>query len=99
MHSMLEVEIFDVWSIDFMGPFPPSKGNLHILMAMDYVSTWVEAITMPKNEAKTVVKFLQKNILTRFEALREIVSDEGTHFCNNVFATLMAKYGVHHKKL
>ena len=98
LHSLLEVEIFDVWDIDFMGPFPPSKGNLYILIAVDYVFKWVEAIETPKNDAKTVVKFFQKNILTCFGALRVVVSDECTHFCNKVFAMLMAKYGVHNNK-
>jgi len=43
-NSILEVEIFDVWGIDFMGPFPSSYGNKYILVAVDYVSKWVEAI-------------------------------------------------------
>ena len=60
------VQIFDVWGIDFMGPFPPSFGNLYILLAVDYVSKWVEAVACPRNEANTVVSFLQKNILSRF---------------------------------
>ena len=51
-------------------------------MAVEYVSKWVEAIEMPKNDAKIVVKFLQKNMLTCFRAPRAIVSDEGTHFYN-----------------
>lgn len=38
LNSILEVELFDVWGIDFMGPFPPSYGNLYILVAVDYVS-------------------------------------------------------------
>ena len=50
--------MFDVWGIDFMGPFPPSKGNLYILVAMDYVSKWAEAIATPKNDVNTVVNFL-----------------------------------------
>ena len=58
LHGMLEVEILDVWGIDFMGPLPPSKGNLYILVAVDYVSKWVEAIAIPKNDEKTMVKFL-----------------------------------------
>ena len=58
LHNMLEVEIFDVWGTDFMGPFPHSKGNLYILVAEDYVFKWVEAITMPKNDAKKMVNFL-----------------------------------------
>ena len=58
LHSMLEFKIFDVWGIDFMGPFPPSKGNLYILVELDYVSKWVEAKATPKNDAKAVVNFL-----------------------------------------
>ncbi len=42
--GILEVEIFDVWGVDYMGPFPPSNGNRYILIAVDYVSKWVEAI-------------------------------------------------------
>ena len=58
----------------------------------------MEAIETPRNDAKTTVKFVNKNILTHFGALRAIVSDEGTHFCNKVFANLMAKYGVKRRK-
>ena len=96
--SILEVEIFDVWGIDFMGPFPPSFGNLYILLAVDYVSKWVEAVATTTNDAKVVVKFLSKNIFTRFGTPRAIISDEGTHFCNKVFDATMAKYGIKHKK-
>ncbi|KAH9769701.1 hypothetical protein KPL71_012115 [Citrus sinensis] len=95
--NILEVEVFDVWGIDFMGPFPPSFGNLYILVAVDYVSKWVEAATLPTNDAKTVVAFLQKNIFSRFDTPRAIITDKGTHFCNKVFAAAMLKYGVRHK--
>ena len=63
------VEVFDVWCIDFMGPFPSSFGNEYILLAMDYVSKWVEAIPSRTNDAKVVVKFLRKNIFARFACL------------------------------
>ena len=43
LNPILEVEIFDVWGIDFMGPFPNSFGNQFILVAVDYVSKWVKA--------------------------------------------------------
>ena len=58
----------------------------------------MEAIVTPRNDAKTMVKFVHKNILTCFGVPRAIVSDEGTHFCNEVFANLMTKYEVKHRK-
>ena len=79
-----------------MGPFPPSFGNLHILLAIDYVSKWVEAISCPRNDANTVVGFIQRNILSRYEAPRTIISDEGSHFANKLFAKLLSRYGVRH---
>ena len=76
--NILEMKIFYVWGIDFMGPFPPSFGNLYILVAVDYVFKWVEAATLPINDARAVVNFLQKNIFSRFGTPRAIISDEGT---------------------
>ena len=90
------VQIFDVWGIDFMGPFPPSFGNLYILLAVEYVSNWVEAVACPRNDANTVVNFLQKNILSRFGTPRTIIKDGGSHFANKIFAKLMTRYGIKH---
>ena len=96
LQGIILVQIFDVWELDFMGPFPPSFGNLYILLVVDFVSKWVEAIACPKNDANTVVGFIQKNILGRFGAPRTILSDEGSHFANKLFAKLMSRYGVKH---
>ncbi|KAJ9553266.1 hypothetical protein OSB04_017311 [Centaurea solstitialis] len=52
MKVFMEVELFDVWGIDFMGPFPNSGRNEYILVAVDYVSKWVEAIATPTNDSK-----------------------------------------------
>nr|GEU30155.1 reverse transcriptase domain-containing protein [Tanacetum cinerariifolium] len=89
-------EIFDVWGIDFMGPFPSSKGNKYILVAVDYLSKWVEAKALPTNDARVVVKFL-KSLFSRFGTPRPIISDHGTHFCNDQFTRVMIKYGVTHR--
>ena len=96
LRSILVVQIFDVWGIDFMGLFPPSFGNLYILLAVDYFSKWVEEIACPRNDANTVVSFLQKNILSRFGTPRTIISDGGSHFANKQFAKLMSRYGIKH---
>nr|GFC43623.1 reverse transcriptase domain-containing protein [Tanacetum cinerariifolium] len=89
-------EIFDVWGIDFMGPFPSSRWNRYILVAVDYLSKWVVAKALPTNDARVVVKFL-KSLFSRFGTPRAIISDRGTHFCNDKFAKLMSKYGVTHR--
>ena len=69
-----------------MGPFPVSFGNLYILLVVDYVSKWVEAIACPRNDANTMVRFIQRSILSKFGAPGTIISDEGSHFANKVFA-------------
>jgi len=80
LNNILEVEIFDVWGIDFMEPLPLSRGNKYILLAVDNVSKWVEVVALPTNDAKVVVAFVKKNIFSRFRTLRALISDEGTHF-------------------
>nr|GEV60017.1 reverse transcriptase domain-containing protein [Tanacetum cinerariifolium] len=95
-NSIQTCEIFDVWGIDFMGPFPSSRGNKYILMAIDYLSKWVEAKALPTNNARVVCKFL-KSLFARFGSPRAIISDRGTYFCNDQFAKVMLKYGVTHR--
>ena len=79
-----------------MGPFLSSFGNLYILLAVDYVSKWVEATACPKNDANTVVGFLQRYIMSRFGAPKTIISDGGSHFANKVFEKLMSRYRIKH---
>ncbi|XP_028785463.1 uncharacterized protein LOC114741373 [Neltuma alba] len=96
LNNILEVKLFDVWGIDFMGPFPKSLNQEYILVVVDYVSKWVEATTCVSSDAKTMIKFLKKNIFTRFGAPQIIISNGGSHFCNHQFQALMKKYGVKH---
>ena len=93
----LSVDLFDVWGIDFMGPFPASFGYAYILVGVDYVSKWVEAIPCKENDHKVVLRFLKENIFSRFGVPKAIISDGGSHFCNKPFENLLAKYGVKHK--
>nr|GFB46067.1 reverse transcriptase domain-containing protein [Tanacetum cinerariifolium] len=62
--------------IDFMGPFPSSRGNKYTPVAVDYLSKWVEAKALPTNDARVVCKFL-KSLFARFGAPRAIISDRG----------------------
>nr|GEY23975.1 reverse transcriptase domain-containing protein [Tanacetum cinerariifolium] len=64
-NSIQVCEFFDVWGIDFMGPFSSSRGNKYILVAVDYRSKLVEAKALPTNDSRVVCKFL-KNLFARF---------------------------------
>nr|GEZ21296.1 reverse transcriptase domain-containing protein [Tanacetum cinerariifolium] len=95
-NSIQVCEIFDVWGIDFMGPFLSSKGNKYILVVVDYLLKWVEAKALPTNDARMVVKFF-KSLFSRFETPEAIISDKGTNFCNDQFSKFMLKYEVTHR--
>ena len=79
-----------------MGPFVSSYRMKYILVAVDYVSKWVEAIALANNEGKSVTAFLKKNIFSRFGTPRAIISDGGSLFCNRLFKGLLEKYAVRH---
>ena len=80
-----------------MGPFPKSYGNEYILLVVDYVSKWVEAIVLPTNDTRVVIKFLKKHIFTRFGTPRALISDKGKFFCNEQLEKVLGKYVVIHK--
>ncbi|RDY12400.1 putative mitochondrial protein, partial [Mucuna pruriens] len=88
---ILFCKVFDVWGIDFIGPFPVSNRYSYILLAVDYMSRWVKAIVTKTNDAKVVVDFLKSNIFCRFGVPKALLSDQGSHFCNR------AMYGVAHR--
>nr|KYP51742.1 Retrovirus-related Pol polyprotein from transposon 412 family [Cajanus cajan] len=97
LQNIQEVEVFDCWGIDFIGPLPTSFSNEYILLIVEYVSRWVEAIPTQKADAKTVIKFLKKNIFYRFGTPRVLISDGGSHFCNVQLKKALEHYGVRHK--
>ena len=97
LNPILAVEIFYVWGIDFMGPFPLSFGHQYILVAVDSVSKSVEAIPYRTNDHKVVIRFFKSNIVSHFGFPRAIISDGGAHFCNKVFKALLTKYSITHK--
>ena len=72
----LQVELFDVWGIDYMGPFPKSQNCEYILVTMDYVSKWVEAIPYRAADAKHACKMFHEIIFPWFGTPRMVISDE-----------------------
>ena len=97
LNSILVVKLFDVSGIDFMGPFPSSFGYVYILVGVDYMSKWVEAVPCKAADHKVVLKFLKENIFSRFGVPKAIISDGGSHFSNRPIENLLTKYGVKHK--
>ena len=96
LQTILEVELFNIWGMDFIRPFPSSLSNKYILLAVDYVSKWVEAIPTRTNDARVVVKYLCNHIFTWFGTLRALIIDGATHFYNKVVDNVLGKYGVRH---
>lgn len=92
--SIQPVKIFCVWGRDFIGPFPKSGHYKYILLAVFYVSKWVEAKATTTNDLRTISEFLKSNIFNHFGVPKVIIDDQGTHFCNSVKKKIMEKYGV-----
>ena len=91
----LQIELFDVWGIDNMGPFPKSKRYEYILVAVDCVSKWVQAIPCRVADAKNS-KMFKEIIFPRFGVPRMMISDGGTHFTNKNFHNYLSRHGIHH---
>ena len=77
-----------------MGPFPPLDVKEYILVVINYVSKWVEAIPTTTKNHQEVLRFITRNIFSRYECLRAIISDGGSHFDNAQFCALLKRYGV-----
>ena len=80
LNPIFVIMFFDIWGIDIMGSFVSSHGIKYILLAVYYVSIWVEAIVRRNKEGKSVTAFLKKNIFSRFVTPRAINNDGGSHF-------------------
>ncbi|KAK1696641.1 hypothetical protein QYE76_013338 [Lolium multiflorum] len=91
MNYTLVIEPFDCWGFDFMGPFPSSEGNTHILVAVDYVTKWVEAIPTKSADGETSLRMLLDIIFPRFGVPRYIMTDGGSHFIHGGFRKTLAR--------
>ena len=80
-----------------MGPFPSSNGYTHILVVVDYVTKWVEAIPTSSADHNTSIKMLKEVIFLRFGVPRYLMTDGGSHFIHGAFRKMLAKYDVNHR--
>ncbi|XP_021321692.1 uncharacterized protein LOC110437546 [Sorghum bicolor] len=92
----LQIELFDVWGIDYMGPFPPSKKCEYILVAVDYVSKWVEALPCKHADNVSSKRMFEEIIFPRFGVPRVVISDGGAHFIDKRFKQYLSRHGIRH---
>jgi hypothetical protein len=89
---------FERIGIDFVGPLSQTKnGNRYILVAMDYLTKWPEAKAMDKATAENVTEFIYKEIICRHGTPKIIMSDQGSHFKNQMMKGLCEKFKIKHK--
>jgi transposase InsO family protein len=93
----LQIDLFDVWGIDLMGPFKNSHGYEYILVMVDYVSKWVEAMPCRKASRKESITMIKNVIFPRFGTPRILISDGGTHFTGKNFKKCLSKLGIEHR--
>jgi hypothetical protein len=94
--SNLQIDIFDVWGIDFIGPFPNSEGCEYILVAVDYVSKWVEALPCRAVDAMHSKRMFHEVIFLRYRVRRIVISDGGSHFIDQTFRKALTEVKVDH---
>jgi len=79
-----------------MGPCPPSKKYEYILVAVDYVSKWVEAMPCRKANIMNSKMMFVEIIFPRFGVPRMVISDGGSHFIDKRFEQYLSKHGIRH---
>jgi galactitol-specific phosphotransferase system IIC component len=89
--SNLQIDIFNVWGIDFMGPFPNSEGYEYILVAIDYVSKWVKALPCWAADAMHSKKMFREVIFLWYGAPRIVISDGGSHFIDRTYRKALSE--------
>ncbi|KAM1373738.1 hypothetical protein ACFX2I_024400 [Malus domestica] len=97
LETFHDEQLMSLEGMDFMGPFPPSYGFTYILLAVDYVSKWVEAKATHTNDSRVVVDFIKAYIFSRFGMPKVFISNGGSHFCNRTIEALLKKYNVKHR--
>ena len=92
------IDPFERWALYFFGPITQaSKGKNYILVCTDYVTKWIEAKALPRATKQVVVDFLYEDIFTRFDAPRQILTDQGTQFTSKLIQSLMQWFKIKHK--
>lgn len=102
LFPMFTLEPFDKWVIDLVGPISPPKwwtGAWYIFIVTKYLTHWAKAMPVKDYSADTSTCFLFQNVITWFGFPKVLISDQGSHFLNQIVHTLMDKFLIHHQKI
>jgi len=95
MFPVITVGPFTKWRIDYTTcHLASARGNRYSIVAVDYFTKWVEAMPTFNNDGETTTLFIFNQIIARFDILKEIVIDHGSHFQNKMMFELMSKLGL-----
>jgi transposase InsO family protein len=98
LHPLQVGQPFDRVGIDIVGPMKITRqGNRYIVVATEYLTKWVEARAIPDMKATTIAKFIYEEIICRHGCPKELLSDQGTSFCNELVRALCKIMGIKHK--
>lgn len=92
---------FEIWAIDFVGPFPKRAKRAkarYIIIAVEYLTKWAEAQPIETCMKEVATKFIYENIITRFGCPLTIISNQGTHFVNDTINILMQEFLINYRK-
>jgi Integrase zinc binding domain/Integrase core domain len=93
---MVAIPFYHV-GIDVIGPLPiTSQGNRYVILAVDFFSKWVEAKAVDKADAHSVAQFLYDEIICRHGVPKELTSDRGSEFVNNLIHIMVTKFEIKH---
>jgi hypothetical protein len=102
LHSVNPSLPFEIWAIDFVGPFPKREKNIwekYIITTVEYLTKWAEAEPVKNCTKETTTKFIYENIVTRFNCPLTLINDQGTHFINGTIKVLLKKFLIDHMKM
>ena len=98
LHPIKVGQPFDRVGMDIVGPLPMTeRGNKYIVVATDYLTKWPEARALPNAKASSVVPFFYEDIICRHGCPKELLTDRGTYFVNEILDSLCNEMGIKHK--
>lgn len=90
--------LYQCWGIDVIGPISPkaSNGHMFILVAIDYFTKWIEAVTLASVTAKAVERFIRRDLIARYGVPETIITDNAKN--NKLIENLCARFKIKHRK-